>query len=677
MKFFERSLLLLALLVLVIHLVFFGVKKSPFVFATVPLSLAYFFGGYWILRDKKDKKSIFPALCGPVIASGLVALPFNFLSIALNVPNFRIVLLANFALAIAMVAFLLINRNTANNTRTLKKICWRSCLVALPGAFFLFVPHTGETYWRTVYIFLQNHERLAANIRMVDNGKAAKELLADKRYEEALECIEQATKSGHTWRNLIHYEYPDALTPQEWQAEARKILRDEYRAHPNRGSLRIMGGCYEVQYDVYRQYGDSLYRKKAFGKALNLYIKAYKTYVEFDDWKVGKSYVLAKIATCYDLANGPERYRESLYSKALDTHMREKGKIGADAAWIFFDRARAKTKNRKRFAEAEADILKALALLRKDGDPETYSKFYDGYIHHLCYNYMLRYEIHNLGHVIQELERKGENGKFKANAIWFLKGMKNYMQDDFIAANKCFSHYISGANDLNKMGSLLALVGRARSEYILGDYKASEIASRELMKKIKEVSKVQGVPSKLLEMIARTLLADVQLKQEKIEEAEKSYRKAVEIYPFKDNSQEASNLRAFIGLAHIDLARGQRTRSLERLDSISKRLANDKGFPMVRESYSVVAKIYEEAKEYDKATKLYADAMRNRPPQDKLTEASFYAGMARILYAKGDYREVEALSSGALSIYKEILPPDHPDLLSTQRFLDKIARDKP
>ena len=205
MKLYE--IIVITLFIVTIILQFFKIDINFTSFSLVAsntlLSLSYFIGGYWILRNKEKTNTLISILGGLVFGVALIGF-WTRIMIVQNAILFYLPFI-NILFFIILSILFFFKKNEANFIKSNKLILIRSFIILVFTCFFFYTPVYFSPYNDLIRSMNINRDWLQHNLNTAKYYEKAGEEIEKENYEKAIEYALKAELEGRKSLNLPDY----------------------------------------------------------------------------------------------------------------------------------------------------------------------------------------------------------------------------------------------------------------------------------------------------------------------------------------------------------------------------------------------------------------------------------------------------------------------------------------
>ncbi|WP_375562279.1 tetratricopeptide repeat protein [Bernardetia sp. OM2101] len=213
MKLYE--IVVIALFIITIILQFFKIDINFTSFSLLVsntlLSLSYFVGGYWVLRNKEKTNTIISIFGGLVFGVALIGF-WTRIMIVQNAILFYLPFLNVLFFVILSILFF-VKKNETDFVKSNKLILIRSFIILLFTCFFFYTPVYFSPYNDLIRAMNINRDWLQHNLNMAKYHTKAGEEIEKENYEKAIEYALKAELEGR--KGFKFPDYPLFLGPGE------------------------------------------------------------------------------------------------------------------------------------------------------------------------------------------------------------------------------------------------------------------------------------------------------------------------------------------------------------------------------------------------------------------------------------------------------------------------------
>jgi hypothetical protein len=407
------------------------------------LALIYFFGGFWLLRNKEKTQIILPVLAGIAFSAALIVLPRLLRVTRQGLEPYFI--LPNLAFMLGIGIYMLFKKKSKPLFTYLKGLFTRSLVIGCLCVFLTYTPVTNVVYRDFISFFNNGDEQLLDNLKMVQYVEMYKKARASGDCDKELEYAQTANTYGKLWLGsdtLIGYsekKTPDSL---------RNIPHD---AFPSLGSsywlsvrekYRYISGTFEFLYFAYRCKADNYFDLHNMDSSLKYYTKAYKA--EFigaydtNEWLRYKAFLERDMATSYtNLKN--YKVADSLYAAAIKDYTivpYKNDSILADLFTVWGESFHTQ----KLYTYSNTAILNAVSILNHDSLKNKSVLIYNYFMY--AKNYLSLNHLDTCYYYLNTILKERHQNPHVACEANLYYGMYHYKMDHYKIADSAVHQFI-------------------------------------------------------------------------------------------------------------------------------------------------------------------------------------------------------------------------------------------
>ncbi|MFT6334121.1 MAG: tetratricopeptide (TPR) repeat protein [Halioglobus sp.] len=655
MKRYEKIILIIFSIVLILQPFAFPGKGALFILATWLLSASYLFGGYWLFEAKENKRVVISIISGIVLSSSLFNLPH--LIWRYNESFYNFLPIANGLLFISLLGFLFLKRNSETNLRSIKLIFVRSLIILAVSSFFTYTPISFKPLRAILYSLNSGRVYIQANLRTFDYIEECEDALDKGECERAFQFALQANEAGKTWLRIPLEKQKDSLN----SAEVNLIQVDS-----SQSQLWKISRTYSNLYQAYKCKADVHYKNKQYDLALNYFLKADKALSNYvgksEYWKIQQVQSKNILALCYKELYNYE-YADSLFVEAIEQYVAIKDTTDRNVATFYSNLAESMFEQLQ-FGYSNVFYKESIVILQRDTTNEENKKSIIGNYLSLIKNHLQADSLEQAMFFIEETFKRVDKATVdfcNTNlyyGLYFYKLSKYKQADDVLTdCLDCHKKLLESTNqNIAENHLALALVKIALAEY--------DLAKNNLDNGIEITTKNYGKNSS---RYANYLKAYAHLDKElsNYEKAEQVYYQVLETYNKELGERNMKIPEVLSGLADLEIILAKFVKAKTHSDS-SISIANyfvNLDSPGTTSLINNAAYVNYYIGNYNISDSLYQQTLKiNKDFELQSTATSAFAlnGLGLIMTAKKEYKKADSLFIRTLKLHKKIFTENHP-----------------